>query len=265
MPENPAARPRLIEVIPLIAITPIVAVIVAWPVFGPGAIMAGVIAVPASAVIGAPVLHAALARGWRSFGRVTLLGALTGPLPFLLWGLFVAFADMRFRPTFAFLVFEALSAVIGAATGAVNWLLVLRQSASIGRRSAAARIAAVLGIAVLLVNIAVHWPERVWPKFRERRQHLELAWDFGPGDSAGAREVRVWDPRRPDCVASLYVPEVTAHVDRIRPATLPMDLVHVTSSWRLTDVRVDRIGPVVSPTLSTSVNGCVPWRNGTRR
>jgi hypothetical protein len=256
----PAARFGLARILPLVFVTPVVAFFVTMPLLWFGAIMAAIVALPSAALVGVPALGFALSRGWTTFGRVTFLGAIAGAVPLLLWGLFVGFWDLSFRPTLAFVIFEALAVLIGATSGAVHWLLFLGPPNSPSPAASAGLSVLAIALGWAVVSLPAFWPDRTWPKFRERRHHLEVAWTFGSAvDPAQTREVRVWAPNRTGCVASIYLPELSAFLERERPGTVRIEIVEVTASWTQTHVRVERIGPIVSPILSTAAEGCLTW------
>ncbi len=144
--------------------------VAAASVFPPFAIFSVPIALLAATLIGWPIVRLACLLGWTSLGHMLLIGATAGCLPALIVDLLL---NANFRRNHDFWIgfgltrswFGALSIFIGAGTGAIFWLLFLKEHGSFR-----ARTAMLAGIALVLLDVgywllhpSVHRSEGVRP------------------------------------------------------------------------------------------------------
>jgi hypothetical protein len=149
--ELDAPAPRLRQLLPVLLIAPYVALCVCWITNDelPVTIATVVIAAVAAALLGLPALFWALDHGRAGLGTLLALGALAGAVPLLLalvsgalgvgarYGMHALLAVLRDGaplPAFGaprwsrFAVSELEGVVIGAASGALYWLVFIRRS-----------------------------------------------------------------------------------------------------------------------------------------
>ena len=239
---------------PLAVIVPAAAFAVTLPVFFVFAFVAAIIGF-VSVPIAVPLLTLALRFGLRRFWQITVLGAVVGMVPFLLWSAYVSVYEGRFAPSQSFFYYEALAAVTGALSGGAYWTLVLQTG---GTATGAVRKIFLMYVVALAFVV---WPPGVWPRAWVGHETVRAEWQFGEAtDGSGIREVRMWLPTAPRCRTSLYYRQLNAYLEQAGPAAVDVRLARLHDWWWQTGTRLEAIGPFDMRGRSDVFTSCVFWQ-----